>query len=65
MSAFFDKWNEEISFFQENPGMKVVAETGLFQIGTNPYVDKLAFKCGHFNSSRTDLPYAFLYWESA
>lgn len=55
-----DKWNEEISAFsQENPELKVVVETGLFQIGTNPYVDKLAFKCGHF-TPRTDLPYAFV-----
>lgn len=55
-----DKWNEEISAFsQENPECKVVVETGLFQIGTNPYVDKLAFKCGHF-TPRTDLPYAFV-----
>ena len=39
-----NKWNEEISAFsQENPEWKVVVETGLFQIGTNPYVDKLAF----------------------
>ena len=55
-----DKWNEEISAFsQENPEWKVVVETGLFQIGTNPYVEKLAFKCGHF-TPRTDLPYAFV-----
>lgn len=55
-----DKWNEEISAFsQENPEWKVVVETGLFQIGTNPYVDKLAFKCGQF-TPRTDLPYAFV-----
>lgn len=55
-----DKWNEEISAFsQENPEWEVVVETGLFQIGTNPYVDKLAFKCGQF-TPRTDLPYAFV-----
>lgn len=55
-----DKWNEKISAFsQENPEWKVVVETGLFQIGTNPYVDKLAFKCGHF-TPRTDLPYVFV-----
>lgn len=55
-----DKWNEEISAFsQENSEWKVVVETGLFQIGTNPYVDKLAFKCGQF-TPRTDLPYAFV-----
>lgn len=55
-----DKWNEEISAFsQENPEWKVVVETGLFQIGTNPYVDKLAFKCGQF-TPRTDLPYTFV-----
>lgn len=55
-----DKWNEEISAFsQENPEWKFVVETGLFQIGTNPYVDKLAFKCGQF-TPRTDLPYAFV-----
>lgn len=55
-----DKWNEKISAFsQENPEWKVAVEIGLFQIGTNPYVDKLAFKCGQF-TPRTDLPYAFV-----
>lgn len=55
-----DKWNTEISAFsQEYPEWKVAVETGLFQIGTNPYVDKLAFKCGQF-TPRTDLPYAFV-----
>lgn len=54
------EWNKEISAFsQENPEWKVVVKTGLFQIGTNPYVDKLVFKCGHF-TPLADLPYSFV-----
>lgn len=34
-------------------------ECGLFQIGTNAYVDKLVFKCGSFQSPDT-LPYTFV-----
>lgn len=36
----FRRWKEE------NPGADAVMEVGLFQIGKNAYVDKLAFKCG-------------------
>lgn len=35
------------------------AEYGLFQIGKNPYVDKLVFKCGGFESSE-DYPHVFV-----
>lgn len=34
-------------------------ETGLFQIGKNPYVDKLAFKCGSY-LPHAELPYTFV-----
>ena len=54
------EWTNEIAkASQENPDLKAEADTGLFQIGTNPYVDKLAFKCGDL-PSRTDLPYTFI-----
>lgn len=54
------EWTNEIAkASQENPDLKAEADTGLFQIGTNPYVDKLAFKCGHL-PSRTELPYTFI-----
>lgn len=54
------EWAEEVAAsFQEDSSMKAEVETGLFQIGKNPYIDKLAFKCGHF-TSRTDLPYTFI-----
>lgn len=54
------EWGKEIATAsQENPSLKAEAETGLFQIGTNSYVDKLAFKCGHL-TPRTDLPYTFI-----
>ena len=35
------------------------AEYGLFQIGKNPYVDKLVFKCGGFEPSE-DYPHVFV-----
>lgn len=44
---------------KENPELSAVAETGLFQIGANAYVDKLAFKCGHY-TPRMDYPYSFV-----
>lgn len=54
------EWSKEIAAAsQENPNLKAETETGLFQIGTNSYVDKLAFKCGHL-TPRTDLPYTFI-----
>lgn len=44
---------------KENPELSAVVETGLFQIGANAYVDKLAFKCGHY-TPRMDYPYSFV-----
>ncbi|MBT0709053.1 hypothetical protein INE91_02886 [Phocaeicola vulgatus] len=34
-------------------------EAGVFQIGTNRYIDKLVFKCGSFQPE-PDLPYTFV-----
>ena len=34
-------------------------ECGIFQIGTNPYVDRLAFKCGSYEPIE-NLPYTFV-----
>lgn len=55
-----NEWKEKIdAFSKEDASLKAEVEVGLFQIGSNPYVDKLAFKCGHF-TPRTDLPYTFV-----
>lgn len=40
MEAAFRAWMEE------HPEANVQIQAGLFQIGKNPYVDKLAFRCG-------------------
>ena len=44
---------------QENVDYRGEIECGLFQIGKNPYVDRLAFKCGHFEPNKA-FPYTFL-----
>ena len=38
---------------------KARIETGVFQIGTNRYIDKLVFKCGDFQPDPA-LPYVFV-----
>ena len=38
---------------------KVRIEAGVFQIGTNKYIDKLVFKCGGFRPD-AELPYVFV-----
>lgn len=43
----------------ERPELRAKVETGLFQIGKNKYVDKLAFKCGGF-TPLPDYPYTFV-----
>lgn len=41
------RWPEEVKNWNRiNPKSLVEVKTGLFRIGENPYVDKLAFKCG-------------------
>ena len=43
------QWEEAFRIWKEaNPEADAVIEVGLFQIGKNAYVDKLAFECGEF-----------------
>ena len=53
-------WEESLKHMQqEDANYRGELECGLYQIGKNPYVDKLAFKCGDFQPLR-DFPYTFL-----
>ena len=52
----FDQWT---TLTEEGLSQEVRMECGLFQIGTNPYVDKLVFKCGSFDSPE-GFPYTFV-----
>ncbi len=53
-------WNEKIKeLAEEDKRLKAEVETGLFQIGKNEFVDKLAFKCGDY-IPRADFPYTFV-----
>ena len=53
-------WQEALARLgKEEPDYKGELECGLFQIGKNAYVDRLAFKCGEFKP-REELPYTFL-----
>ncbi|MDO4181817.1 MAG: peptidyl-prolyl cis-trans isomerase, partial [Bacteroidales bacterium] len=54
------EWEEALRQLTENaatPQAKI--EAGLFQIGKNPYIDKLVFKCGNFQTD-PELPYTFV-----
>lgn len=54
------QWNAVLAAASKaQPALSAVAETGLFQIGTNPFIDKLVFKCGHFEPY-PDFPYVFV-----
>lgn len=54
------EWNAAIQrLSSENPNLRAKVETGLFQIGKNVYVDKLAFKCGTYVPLK-DYPYTFV-----
>ena len=44
---------------QEDTAFRTERECGLFQIGKNKYVDRLAFKCGNFEP-KDKLPYTFI-----
>ena len=44
---------------REDSKYRTKTEAGLFQIGKNPYVDRLVFKCGNFEPLE-DLPYTFV-----
>lgn len=55
----FETWEKH--FNQVTAGMEQppYMECGLYQIGTNEYIDKLVFKCGDFEPLE-DLPYSFV-----
>ena len=55
----FADWNE--AFVKTMGQMKQPPrmECGIFQIGTNPYIDKLVFKCGEYTPVE-GLPYTFV-----
>ena len=56
----YSEWEERIrQLSSENPELAAVVETGLFRIGTNAYVDRLAFKCGSFVPLE-DFPFTFI-----
>lgn len=52
----FDQWT---TLAGKGVSQEARMECGLFQIGTNPYVDKLVFKCGSFDSPE-GFPYTFV-----
>ena len=55
-----DEWNAAIQKWSEShPDSPAQLQQGLFQIGKNPYVDKLAFKCGSYQP-KEGYPYVFL-----
>lgn len=46
----YDLWKQAIKeLSSEDKTLVAEVETGVFRIGSNVYVDKLAFKCGSFN----------------
>lgn len=56
----FADWNKELQLLMsEDTSVRAEMETGVFQIGTNVYVDKLAFKCGRLPEDMK-YPYVFL-----
>ena len=52
-------WQEAIRRMPDELKRECLVEAGLFPIGENPYVDKLAFKCGDF-TPLSDYPYVCL-----
>ena len=53
-------WKETVGRLSaEDKGLCAEVETGIFRIGSNEYVDKLAFKCGSFEPMPR-LPYTFV-----
>lgn len=56
----YSQWNEKIrELAAEDERLEAVVETGVFRIGVNAYVDRLAFKCGSFVPF-PDLPFTFV-----
>lgn len=56
-----EKWQEVLAVMKnEHPEFDAEVETGLFKIGSNPYIDKLAFKCGSMPEQVSSYPYTFV-----
>lgn len=54
------EWEEALRQITEKAAIpQAKIEAGLFQIGKNPYIDKLVFKCGDFQPD-PELPYTFV-----
>lgn len=55
-----DQWEKSLHrLMSADSTVHISIEVGLFQIGKNAYVDKLAFKCGRFTEDKK-YPYVFL-----
>ena len=52
-------WEEALRRRAEKTGVSCKFESGCYPIGENPYVDKLAFKCGSF-VALSDFPYTWI-----
>ena len=52
-------WQEAVKRMPDELKRECLVEAGLFPIGANPFVDKLAFKCGEY-SPLSDYPYVDL-----
>ena len=55
-------WKEALKRMPDKMAEQCRYEVGLFPIGTNPYVDKLAFSCGDF-TPLADYPYTWIMGE--
>ena len=53
------QWKEAVGQMPEQLAKGCKVEVGLFAINTNPYVDKLVFKCGSFDPLE-DYPYSLV-----
>ena len=53
------QWEDAWKQMPDDVSQGCLMEIGLFAIGTNPYVDKLAFKCGTFEPL-ADYPYTWM-----
>lgn len=55
-----ESWKARLAELSKtHPELQAQIETGLFQIGSNSYVDKLAFKCGTLHA-HPELPHTFI-----
>lgn len=53
-------WGEVLERMSDEISVKCKMDVGLFRIGSNPYVDKLAFGCGEYETL-ADYPYSFVF----